>query len=149
MALHNEPPQRHQSRQAAVDAAQDVVVAALDLTGAGGTEALAFTTGTNVNAATIVGVAHFQRVDDIVIVSGRVTIDTDASGATDFQIALPAAHDIANIAAATEIHGSYVDADGDVGLISGDITNETAQVDFTSGADSTRVGAFLFSYVAD
>ncbi len=144
MALHNETPARHQARQAAADAAQNAALLSV-----GDTEALAITAGTNCDTTVIVGVCHFQRVDDIVTVSGRVTVNTGGAGATDFQIALPAAHNIANIAAAAEIHGSYVDASGDVGLISGDAANETAKVDFTSGADSTRVGAFTFSYEAD
>lgn len=112
-------------------------------------EALAFTGVTNIDTAVIVGVCHVQRVDDVVTVSGRVTIDPTAAAATEFGIDFPARQGIVNVANAAEVHGIYVDEDGDSGIISGDTTNERATVNFTAAAGTSRVGYFTFSYVAD
>jgi len=145
MAIHNISPARHLIYQTAIDDAQDAASVAKDV---GGAEALAMTAVTNCTSV-IVGVCHFKRIDDVVIVSGRVTVDPTLAAATEFGIDFPTGHAIANVAAATEVHGAYVDANGDVGLISGDTTNERATVDFTAAADTSRVGSFVFSFVAD
>jgi len=146
MALHNLNPAKHRAAQDAIDAAQDAASAAKDV---GGSEALALTDVGNIDTITIVGVCHFQRVDDTVTVSGAATVDTSGAGATTFGIAFPTGHGIANVAAATEVHGTYVDAAGDVGVIDGDASNERAECIFTAAADASRVGYFTFSYVAD
>lgn len=147
MALHNEGPARHQSRQAATDAAQDAAGAAKDI---GSSEALTFFDGTNLDGAPVtIGVTHFHRVDDVVIVSGRVTIDPTAGGAVEFGIPFPTSHGIADVAAATEVHGHIICANGDAGLISGDTTNERASVNYTATDGTATTGYFAFSYVAD
>jgi hypothetical protein len=150
MADHNLSPARHLAAQVAVDDAQDVVVAALDATGVGSSEALTFLDGTNLdNAPVTIGVTHFQRVDDIVIVSGRVTIDPTAGGAVEFGIPFPTGHAIADVAAATEVHGHLICANGDAGLISGDTTNERASANYTATDGTATTAYFTFSYVAD
>lgn len=147
MALHNEGPARHQARQAAVDTAQDAAAAAKDI---GGSEALTFLDGTNLDGAPVtIGVTHFHRVDDVVIVSGRVTIDPTAGGAVEFGIPFPTDHEIADVAASTEVHGHIICANGDAGLISGDVTNERASVNYTATDGAATTGYFEFSYVAD
>ena len=145
MALHNEAPAIHHARQAAVDAAQDEALLSV-----GDSESLTFYDGTNLDGVPVtIGVTHFQRVDDIVVVSGRVTIDPTIGAATEFGIAFPTGHGIANVAAATEVHGYLVCANGDVGLISGDTTNERASVNYTSTDGTATTGHFIFSYEAD
>ncbi len=145
MAIHNISQARHLIAQTAIDDAQDTASAAKDV---GGAEALAMSAVTNCTSV-IVGVCHFKRVDDIVIVSGRVTVDPTLAAAVEFGIDFPTSHAIANVAAATEVHGHYIDANGDVGLIEGDTTNERATVNFTAAADTSRVGYFMYSFEAD
>lgn len=150
MAIHNLPPARLKEYHDDIDDAQDVVIAALDATGVGSSEALTFLDGTNLdNAPVTIGVTHFHRVDDIVIVSGRVTIDPTAGGAVEFGIPFPTGHGIADVAAATEVHGHIICANGDAGLISGDTTNERASVNYTATDGTATTGYFTFSYVAD
>ncbi len=150
MALHNEPPARHRGRQVAADAAQDAVVSALDASGVGDNEALTFLDGTNLDGAPVtIGVTHFERQDDIVTVSGRVTIDPTAGNPVEFGIPFPTGHAIANVAAATEVHGYLICANGDVGLISGDTTNNRASVNYTASDGTETTGYFTFSYEAD
>lgn len=132
MSLHTLPPARHQARHV------------------GGSEALTFYDGTNLDTTpVIIGVCHFHRVDDVVIVSGRVTIDPTAAAATEFGIAFPTDHAIANVAAATEVHGVFTAANGDAGTISGDTTNERASVNYTAVGGTATTGAFTFSFIAD
>ena len=132
MSLHTLPPARHQARHV------------------GGSEALTFYDGTNLdNAPVIIGVCHFHRVDDVVIVSGRVTIDPTAGGAVEFGIDFPTDHAIADVAAATEVHGTITCANGDAGTISGDTTNERASVNYSATDGTATTGAFVFSLVAD
>lgn len=147
MSLWNLNPAKHRAAQDAIDAAQDAASAAKDV---GGSEALTFLDGTNLDGAPVtIGVTHFQRVDDTVTVSGRVTIDPTAGAATEFGIPFPTGHGIANVAAATEVHGHLICANGDVGLISGDVTNDRASVNYTSTDGTATTGYFTFSYVAD
>jgi hypothetical protein len=149
MAIHNLPPARLKSYHDDEDSDQNVVIAALDATGSGVSEALAFTVGSNVTTAVIVGTCRYQRIDDVVTVSGSVTVDLDSTGASVFLIAFPTLADIANVAAAAEVSGVYIDADGDIGVIVGDVTNDAAEVTFSATAATARIGHFWFSYVAD
>jgi hypothetical protein len=153
MAAHNLSPAKLLAHNEGLNlddlAAAAVAAAVADIADIGGTEALAFTGVTNIDTVVIVGVCHFQRVDDTVVVSGRVTIDPTAGAATEFGIALVTGHLIANIAAATEVHGIMVAANGDSGVISGDATNERATVNYTSTDGTATVGYFIFTYEAD
>lgn len=131
MTLHTLPPARHQARHV------------------GGSEALAFTVGSNVSDADIVGLCRYQRVDDVVTVSGSVTIDLTTTGASVFNIALPTLAPLVVVAAAGSISGMYLDADGDVGVIVGDTGSDDAEVTFSATANTARIAQFWFSYVAD
>lgn len=147
MATHNLSPLKHRVHQDAVDAAQNAANAAANI---GGAEALTFYDVTNLDGVpTIVGVCHFQRVGNVVTVSGRVTIDPTAGAATEFGIAFPTGHEIADVADADEVHGIMVAANGDSGIVSGDATNDRATVNYTSTDGTATVGYFSFSYVAD
>jgi len=146
MANHNLSPARHDARQLAVDTAQDVAGAAKDIAAS---EALAFTTGSNGVVLVIVGTCRTQRVDDVVMVSGSVTIDLTTTGASVFNIDLPTIGALAAVADAAAISGMYLDADGDVGVIVGDAGSDDAEVTFSATADTARIAHFWFSYVAD
>jgi len=89
--------------------------------------------------------SHYMRVFDHVHVFGTVTIDlTSAATLTRFDISFPIASAI-NLT--TDVSGNIESADGEHGPIITDISNDRAQVEFTSDGSGTAIYKFNFSYI--
>lgn len=104
------------------------------------------TSVTNLDSTPNAGVFRWTRIGNIVQVSGRVTYDpTAGSTFSEFRLSLPIASDFA---AASDCVGCGSDANGTVFEIAADITNNEAQINFTSvsGGTSASTASFMFTY---
>jgi hypothetical protein len=102
----------------------------------------ALTDTTNIDSSTLVG-ASWTRTGDRVTVNFEVTVDPTAAAATELQIALPLAQDMA---AATELVGTAVGGAGTEALVDGDAATDAASVTYTApgiGAETFR-GSFSY-----
>jgi len=95
----------------------------------------------SVNAA----VAFYTRVGDVVSVSGRVSINTTATGAYSFELNLPIA---SNISAEPQLAGNGTTDSPEVEScrISGEATNDTAVFSGIAASTGNRLFSYNFSY---
>jgi len=98
---------------------------------------------TNVALSTLAW-AYWERSGDRVTVHFEIAIDPTAAVATELQISLPIAQDMA---AATELVGSAVGDAGTEALINGDATSDAAAVTYTAPGLAAETFRGSFSYV--
>ena len=86
----------------------------------------------------------FFRVGDMVTVSGVIDIDPTASGAVSFQMTIPVASNLGTIA---DLGGTFGDASNyAMGVIYGNVANDTAQFAYIATGTAAQSLAFTFSY---
>lgn len=110
---------------------------------ASGTYTPTLTNSTNVAASTAY-LCMYTRLGNIVTVSGKVSIDPTATGATILGISLPIASNLAND---FECAGVGANSAGDwPARISGDTTNDRANLVFVAVGTANQPWWFTFSY---
>ena len=100
----------------------------------------------NIDSATA-GQAQYMRVGNVVTVSGTITIDPTAAGATTTIVAmsLPIA---STLAASSDLAGTAVNYNlsGECGSVVGDTTYHEANLVFASGTTSSYVWTYTYTY---
>jgi hypothetical protein len=116
---------------------------------ASGTYTPTLTAVSNV-AATTARSMHWIRVGNVVTVAGHLDVDPTAASSTVTQvgISIPIASDFANI---HELGGTAYGLNGSstaqYGGMTGDVTNNRAQLDFLAGSASNNTWTVTFTYV--
>lgn len=91
--------------------------------------------------------SQYIRVGDVVTVSGSVSVDPTASGvATNIRISLPIP---SNLTASSNVAGTAAPITGtanNVAVISGNVANKTADMDWSAGHTADRQYFFHFTY---
>lgn len=113
--------------------------------GSSGTYNPTFTAVTNLDGTPTSSSFKWMRIGNIVHVSGRFTYDpTAGSTFSEFRLSLPVA---SNFAAAADCAGCGGDASNVAFEVSGDATNNEAQVNFTSAGTGSSTASLMFTYI--
>lgn len=113
---------------------------------AGTTYSPTITAVTNIDSATAVGNFLYSRINNIITVSGQITIDATAAAATasEVGISLPVASDFTQL---YQCNGTGVGLSGtDAGKIRADATNNRASLTWNSGSAASQVWTVTFQY---
>jgi hypothetical protein len=109
-----------------------------------GTWSPTITAVTNLDSASLNGVAQYFRFGNIVTVSGSLLLDATTTGSITVRISLPISSDFTSFAAAG---GSMLASDGTfVGTVTADATNDQLQLTANANTTSARNVAFHATY---
>lgn len=104
-----------------------------------------YTAGTNVSSISGLGTAKYQRVGNIVNVSGACTLDatSGSDSSTDFLISLPIASNLTGI---TDLAGIFTGIQSATGIIQSNGTSDAAEVLTFDGGNGHKC-CWQFSYI--
>jgi hypothetical protein len=100
---------------------------------------------TNVDSATP-DEFQWMRVGDVVTVSGRVSVDPTATGATIVRLSLPFASALASGAQCVGAGRVAESAVNESGFVNGDATNDAALFGYTATTTTAKVYCLIFTY---
>jgi len=90
--------------------------------------------------------AHYMRVKNEVTVFGRLAIAPTGAGAVEFRISLPISSNLGNANDLSGLGQTYSTI-GDSIVITGDVTNNVADVVFSAPSGSVLAGTMTFSFM--